>query len=167
VSPFRDRVRLPSERHQVILPLVAEATKRFRANLHNGLHMPTWNAVTLPDAPPPKGPYSPAVRAGPFVFVSGQVPRNPVTGELVGTDVATQTRQTLSNVQRLLEESGASLRDVVSVIIYLANVDDWGTMNSVYTDFFKSPYPSRTAIGAELRDILVEISAVAYVGGNS
>ena len=121
----------------------------------------------MPDAPPPKGPYSPAVRAGAFVFVSGQTPRDPVTGDLVGDDVAAQTRQTLSNVQRLVEQAGASLRDVVSVTIYLADVDDWGAMNSVYTEFFSSPFPSRTAVGAELRDILVEISAVAYVGGGS
>ena len=126
--------------------------------------MPHWNAVSLADAPPPKGPYSPAVRAGGFVFVSGQTPRDPVTGELVGDDVATQTRQTLSNVQRLLEAAGATMRDVIGVTIYLADVDDWGTMNSVYTQFFSSPYPSRTAVGSELRDILVEISAIAYVG---
>lgn len=126
--------------------------------------MSNWNAVSLPDVPPPKGPYSPAVRAGGFVFVSGQTPRDPVTGELVGDDVATQTRQTLSNVQRLLEAAGATMRDVIGVTIYLADVDDWETMNSVYTQFFSSPYPSRTAVGSELRDILVEISAIAYVG---
>ena len=126
--------------------------------------MPNWNAVSLPDAPPPKGPYSPAVRAGGFVFVSGQTPRDPISGELVGDDVTTQTRQTLSNVQRLLEAAGATMRDVISVTIYLSDVNDWGTMNSVYTQFFSSPYPSRTAVGSELRDILVEISAIAYVG---
>jgi 2-iminobutanoate/2-iminopropanoate deaminase len=126
--------------------------------------MPNWTTFSIPDAPPPQGPYSPAVRAGGFVFVSGQTPRDPISGALVGSDVATQTRQTLSNVQRLLAEAGASMRDVISVTIYLANVNDWATMNSVYTDFFVSPYPSRTAVGAELRDILVEINAVAYVG---
>jgi 2-iminobutanoate/2-iminopropanoate deaminase len=129
--------------------------------------MPNWNPVSLPDAPPPKGPYSPAVRAGPFVFVSGQTPRDPITGDLVGHDITTQTRQTLSNVQRLLVQAGASMRDVVSVTIYLADVDDWGTMNSVYSGFFSSPFPTRTAVGAELRDILVEISAVAYMGGGA
>ena len=118
----------------------------------------------MPDAPPPKGPYSPAVRAGGFIYVSGQTPRDPVTGVLIGDDVATQTRQTLSNVQRLLTEAGASMSDVVSVIIYLTDVDDWATMNSVYTEFFVAPFPSRTAVGVSLRDILVEISAVAYVG---
>lgn len=127
--------------------------------------MPNWTAIPIPDVPAPKGPYSPAVRAGPFVFVSGQTPRDLATGELVGNDIATQTRQTLSNVQRMLTAAGASVRDVVSVTVYLTNVDDWAAMNVVYTEFFASPYPSRTAVGAELRDILVEISAVAYVGG--
>lgn len=126
--------------------------------------MPNWKSISLPDAPPPKGPYSPAVRAGGFIYVSGQTPRDPVSGALVGDDVATQTRQTLSNVQRLLTEAGASMSDVVSVIIYLTDVDDWATMNSVYTEFFAAPFPSRTAVGVSLRDILVEISAVAYVG---
>ena len=95
--------------------------------------------------------------------------RLPVTGSpsrllIVGNDVAAQTRQTLNNVQRLLAEAGASMSDVVSVIIYLTDVDDWATMNAVYTEFFSTPYPSRTAVGVALRDILVEISAVAYVG---
>ena len=124
-----------------------------------------WTPIHLSsDVPLPKGPYSPAVRAGDFIFASGQVPRDPVTGALAGDDVATQTRQTLSNVQRLLTEAGASMSDVVSVIIYLTDVDDWATMNSVYTEFFVAPFPSRTAVGVSLRDILVEISAVAYVG---
>jgi 2-iminobutanoate/2-iminopropanoate deaminase len=126
--------------------------------------MPAWTPVFLPaDVPPPKGPYSPAVRAGDFVYVSGQVPRDPVTGALAGQDVATQTRATLSNLQRVLDRAGATLADVVSVTIYLARADDWATMNGVYTEFFRTPFPSRTTVGAELREILVEISAVAYV----
>jgi 2-iminobutanoate/2-iminopropanoate deaminase len=127
--------------------------------------MPNWTSISLPSAPPPAGPYSPAVRAGDFIYVSGQVPRDPITGESVGDDIATQTRQVLSNVQQLLAQAGATMRDVISVTIYLADVDDWGAMNTVYREFFFSPFPSRTAVGAELRDILVEISAVAYVGG--
>ena len=126
--------------------------------------MPAWSAVTLPNLPPPKGPYTPAVRAGGFIYVSGQTPRDPASGELVGSDIATQTRQTLSNVQNILAQCGASMRDVVSVTVYLTDVDNWGLMNSVYTEFFSAPYPSRTAVGADLRDILVEISVVAYVG---
>jgi 2-iminobutanoate/2-iminopropanoate deaminase len=125
--------------------------------------MSNWTPVYLPDeCPRPKGPYSPAVRAGDFIYVSGQTPRDPVSGELIGDDVATQTRVTLSNVQRVLKQAGATMSDVVSVTVYLQDMRNWSTVNSVYTDFFENPYPSRTAVGCDLRDILVEISAVAY-----
>lgn len=125
--------------------------------------MPAWKPVHLPaDTPPPKGPYSPAVRAGDFVYVSGQTPRDPITGELLGSDVASQTRGTIANLQRVLEQAGAGLADVVSVTVYLQRSDDWDAMNAVYRDVFRDPYPSRTTVGADLRGILVEISAVAY-----
>ena len=124
-----------------------------------------WQAVSpSKDAPPPAGAYSPGVRAGDFVFVSGQVPKDPKTGEVVGEDIATQTRQVLANVRTVLEAAGATLDDVVSVIAYLADVDDWGTFNATYKEIFRPPYPTRTALGAQLRGILVEVSAVAYVG---
>jgi 2-iminobutanoate/2-iminopropanoate deaminase len=115
--------------------------------------------------PPPKGPYNPAVRAGGFVFVSGQTPRDPATGAVVGRTVAEQSQQTLENVRRVLDAAGATLDDVVSVTVYLADVASWDEFNSVYRNHFHDPYPSRTAVGVALRDILVEVSAVAYVGG--
>ena len=124
-----------------------------------------WRSVMLPDAPPPKGAYSPGVRAGDLVFVSGQVPRDPRTGELVGDDVATQTRQVLRNVEGVLAAAGATLKDVVSVTVYLTNVDDWSTFDGVYRETFTAPFPTRAVVGATLRGIFVEISAVAYVGG--
>lgn len=125
--------------------------------------MPQWTPVFLPaDVPPPKGPYSPAVRAGDFIYVSGQTPRDPITGELTGSDVTAQTRSTLDNVRRVLEQAGAVLEDVVSVTVYLQRSDDWDAMNSVYREVFRGPHPSRTTVGAELRGILVEISVVAY-----
>ncbi len=124
-----------------------------------------WQPVRLgDDVPPPAGAYSPAVRAGGFVFVSGQVPRDPVSGKLVGDDVESQTKQVIANVSRALQAAGASLADVVSVIVYLADIDDWGRFNTVYKEIMPQPYPTRTALGANLRGILVEISAVAYVG---
>jgi 2-iminobutanoate/2-iminopropanoate deaminase len=124
-----------------------------------------WQPVRLgDDVPPPAGAYSPAVRAGGFVFVSGQVPRDPVSGQLVGDDIESQTKQVMANVSRALEAAGASLSDVVSVIVYLADIDDWGRFNTVYKELMPQPYPTRTALGASLRGILVEISAVAYVG---
>ena len=130
-----------------------------------------WTPVTLaPDAsgraaPPPKGAYSPGVRAGGFVFVSGQVPRDPRTGALVGEDdVRTQTRQTLANVAGVLAAAGASLADVVSVTVHLADVGDWAAFDAVYRETFAPPYPTRTVVGAALRGILVEVTAVAYLG---
>ena len=124
-----------------------------------------WQSIMLPDAPTPKGAYSPGVRAGDLVFVSGQVPRDPRTGELVGDDIAEQTRQVLRNVRGVLEASGAAISDVVSVTVYLTDVDHWGTFDTVYRETFRPPYPTRTAVGASLRGILIEISAVAYVSG--
>jgi 2-iminobutanoate/2-iminopropanoate deaminase len=127
-----------------------------------------WQPVRLgDDVPAPVGAYSPAAKAGGFVFVSGQVPRDPVTGKLVGDDVEGQTKQVVANVQRALRAAGADLSDVVSVIVYLADIDDWGRFNEAYKTLMPQPYPTRTALGANLRGILVEMSAVAFVGAAS
>ena len=124
-----------------------------------------WTPVTLgPEVPPPKGAYSPGVRAGDFVYVSGQVPRDPRSGELVGAeDFAAQARQVLANVRGVLEASGASLRDVVSVTVWITDVDNWGTWDAVYREHFSPPFPARAVVGASLRGILVEMGAVAHV----
>lgn len=114
------------------------------------------------DVPPPVGAYSPAARAGDFVFVSGQIPRDPASGQLIGDDIETQTKQVMRNVERALGIAGATLADVVSVVVYLADVDDWGKFNTVYKTLMPTPFPTRTALGANLRGILVEVSAVAY-----
>jgi 2-iminobutanoate/2-iminopropanoate deaminase len=128
----------------------------------------SWQPAFLPaDVPKPVGAYSPAVRAGDFVFISGQVPRDPRTGTLPGEDIDSQVRLVLANLKGALAAAGASLDDVVSVTAYLANVDDWGRFNDIYRDTFRAPYPTRTAVGANLRGILVEVSAVAYLGRRS
>lgn len=124
-----------------------------------------WQPVRLgAEVPTPAGAYSPAARAGRFVFVSGQIPRDPVTGELAGEDIESQTRQVIQNVERALAAAGATLSDVVSVIVYLADANDWGAFNAAYKELMPQPYPTRTAVGAQLRGILVEVSAIAYVG---
>ena len=124
-----------------------------------------WQPVSLgSEVPAPVGAYSPAVRAGPFIFVSGQVPRDPVTGELIGNDVESQTAQVVKNLERVLNAAGASLSDIVSVIVYLENIEDWGRFNTAYKALMPAPYPTRTALGAGLHGFIVEISAVAYVG---
>lgn len=122
-----------------------------------------WQPVTARgDGPTPAGAYSPAVRAGDFVYVSGQVPRDPRTGETVPGGIEEQTRQTLENVRAVLSGAGATLSDVVAVTAYLADPELWGRFNAVYQEVFRPPYPTRTAVGANLRGFLVEITVVAY-----
>ena len=118
--------------------------------------------VYLERVPRPVGPYSPAVRAGDFVYVSGQVPRDPASGQLAGEDTVSQAESVLGNLRRTLEAADASLEDVVSVTVYLVDPLEWGAFNEVYRRYFEEPFPSRTVVGAELRGIRVEISAVAY-----
>lgn len=125
-----------------------------------------WSPITPgADAKPPAGAYSPALRAGPFIFLSGQVPKDPATGRLIGEDVQAQTHTVMQNCRRLLEAAGASLDDVVSVTAYLASMDDWQAFDDIYRTYFTEPRPTRTTVGAELRGFLVEISIVAYRPG--
>jgi 2-iminobutanoate/2-iminopropanoate deaminase len=110
------------------------------------------------------GAYSPAVRAGEFLFLAGQAPLDPATGEVIGTDVASQTHAVLDRVERVLGAAGASLRDVVAVTAYLADIEDWDSFNEAYKTRFAEPYPARTTVGAGLHGFLVEISVTAYLG---
>ncbi len=124
----------------------------------------TWTPVFLPaDVPLPAGAYSPAARAGDFLYASGQVPRNLRTGAVVGTTVEEQAHQVIANLEEVLAAGGATLDDVVSTVIYLTNEEDWGAVNDIWKAAFTAPYPSRTTVGARLRGILIEISAVAYL----
>jgi 2-iminobutanoate/2-iminopropanoate deaminase len=126
----------------------------------------TWSPIYLPaDIPRPVGAYSPGVRAGDFLYVSGQVPRDPRTGALIGTTVEEQAQQVIANLSAVLHAGGASLHDVISTVIYLENEQDWPVVNEFWKTAFAAPYPSRTTVGARLRGILIEVSAVAYVPG--
>ena len=123
----------------------------------------TWTPVPLAGFPPPAGAYSPGVRAGNLYFVSGQTPRDTATGAIVGSHVSEQARITLANLERVLVAGGATLSQVVSVTVYLADENDWGTFDQIYRTIFSPPYPVRAVVGAELRGILIEISAIAYL----
>jgi 2-iminobutanoate/2-iminopropanoate deaminase len=119
-----------------------------------------WTPVNLGKAP--IGAYSPAARAGDFLFLSGQVPTDE-RGEVIGSDVATQTNAVLDRVERLLGHAGAKLSDVVSVTAYLADINEWDAFNDAYKARFQQPYPARTTVGAGLHGFLVEISVTAYL----
>ncbi len=111
----------------------------------------------------PAGAYSPAVRAGDFVFASGQVPRDPKTGALLGNTVEEQTRGVFDNIRRVLEAAGTSLDNVVSVSAFLTDMGNWEAFDAVYREQFKPPFPTRTTIGCQLHGVLVEITVIARV----
>ena len=119
--------------------------------------------LTPPGIATPRGPYTPAVRAGDFVFLSGQVPVDPATSQFSSGDIQHETRLTLSNMKRLLEGVGSSLADVVKVGVYLADGADFAAMNEVYVEFFGESKPARTTIVCSfMADIKIEIDCVAY-----
>ena len=121
--------------------------------------------IFTPGAPAPRGPYSPAVRAGDFIYVSGQAAVDPVTGHALLGDVKSETRQTLNNIKANLEGCGASMADVIKCQVYLTNIADFASMNEVYAEFFGSTKPARTTVGVAalpLSGAKVEIDAVAY-----
>lgn len=115
-------------------------------------------------APAAIGPYSQAIRADKFVFVSGQLPIDPATGEFAGDDIAAQTRQSLINIQNILASEGLTMANVVKTTVLLKNISDFGAMNEVYASFFEGDCPARAAfeVAALPKAALVEIEAIAY-----
>ena len=122
--------------------------------------------VSTPQAPAAIGPYSQAIRAGEFLFVSGQIPLNPATGELVGGSIADQTHRVFANLGAILAASGASFDHVVKTTVYLADMSEFAAMNDVYASYFGAPAPARATIQAARlpRDVRVEIDLIAYLG---
>ncbi len=120
--------------------------------------------VSTEKAPGAIGPYSQAVIAGGFIYVSGQLPIDPKTGEFAGTTAKAQTEQSLANVKAILEEAGYAMSDIVKATVYLDNIADFGEMNEVYNSFFEAPYPARAAFAVETlpKHALVEIEVIAY-----
>ena len=123
-------------------------------------------AIRTDNAPAAVGPYSQGIRAGSLVFTSGQLPADPSTGELVRDDIVKATQQCLKNIRAVVETSGARMEDVVKVTIFLADMADFATVNTVYESFFPPPAPARSCIqvGALPKEARIEIEAIACVG---
>lgn len=127
--------------------------------------MCSLQAIVTDEAPKAIGPYSQGVLAGDFLFVSGQIPLNPVTGALVEGDIQNQTHQVLQNIRAILKKAGLDMQHVVRADVFLLDLNDFQAMNSVYASYFSSsPQPARQTVQvAELpRGSRIEISCIAY-----
>jgi 2-iminobutanoate/2-iminopropanoate deaminase len=121
------------------------------------------NVISTDKAPAAIGPYSQAIEVNGLVYTSGVIPVNPATGEIVGDSAAQQADQAIGNLKNLLEAAGTSMSNVVKTVVFIKNMDDFGTINEVYGKYFPSPYPARSCVEvARLpKDVLIEIEAIA------
>jgi 2-iminobutanoate/2-iminopropanoate deaminase len=122
--------------------------------------------VLTANAPAPIGPYNQAIRAGDYLFCSGQIPLDPQSGAIVGADVAAQTRQVMHNLGAVLEAAGARFDDVVKTTIFLIDMNDFAAVNAVYGESFGATPPARSTVevSALPRGVRVEIEAIAIIG---
>ena len=121
--------------------------------------------VSTDKAPAAIGPYSQAIACGELVFCSGQIPLDPLTGEMVGDEIVAQTTQALANLGAVLEASGSSRDRVIKTTVLLADMNDFAQMNAVYAEFFGEHKPARAAFQVSRlpKDALVEIEAIAKI----
>ena len=121
--------------------------------------------ISTKKAPAAIGPYSQAIQVGNLVFTSGQIPMDPSTGSFVKGGIKEQTRQSLTNVKAILEESGLSMSNVVKTTVFMADMNDFADMNTVYAEFFSEPYSARSAVAVKTlpKGALVEIEVVAAI----
>ena len=121
--------------------------------------------INTSSAPQAIGPYSQAVKAGGFVFVSGQIPLDPATGEVISGSIEEETARVLDNIKAVLGAAGLDLDDVVKTTIYLTDLGDFARVNEVYSGYFTSEPPSRATVGVAAlpRGVRVEIDAIAVV----
>lgn len=122
-------------------------------------------AVSTASAPRAIGPYSQAIRAGSLLFVSGQVPIDPATGQIVSGDIAAQTHRVFQNIGEILKAGGASFDHVVRTTVFLADMNDFAAMNDVYATYFTAPAPARATVQVSRlpRDARVEIDVIASI----
>lgn len=121
--------------------------------------------VNTSDAPAPIGPYSQAVQAGGFLFISGQVAINPATGNVEAGDIAGEAEQVMKNLQAILQKANLSFANVVKTTIFLSDMNHFGTVNSIYAGYFTSDFPARETVAVKglPKNVNVEISMIALV----
>jgi len=121
--------------------------------------------VSAIDAPQAIGPYSQAVKAGDFIFLSGQIPLDPQTGAVLGESIQAQTRRVMENVRAVLLEAGAAFSDVVQATVYLKNMSDFDEFNAVYGEYFSMEPPARACVEVSSlpKNVMVEVAATAML----
>jgi 2-iminobutanoate/2-iminopropanoate deaminase len=127
--------------------------------------MSNREAITTAEAPGAIGPYSQAIKAGGFVFVSGQIPLDPASGQLIEGGITEQTHRVLKNLDAILRAAGTSFSHVVKTTVYLADMSEFATMNAIYAEYFPAPAPARATVQAARlpRDVKVEIDVIALL----
>lgn len=120
-------------------------------------------AIETQQAPAAIGPYSQAIEAGGTIYVSGQLPINPATGQFAEGGIKELTRQSLTNMQHILQQAGCDMQHVVKTSVFLADMNDFAEMNKVYAEFFKAPFPARSAVAVKTlpKGARVEIECIA------
>ncbi len=122
--------------------------------------------ITTNAAPAAIGPYSQAVKTGDFLFISGQLPLNPTTGEIIDSDIEAQTRQVIENMKSIVASAGMSLDNIVKTTVFLKDIGLFARMNKVYQEYFTSSPPARTTVAVSRlpKDALIEIEAIVFTG---
>ena len=122
--------------------------------------------VTAAGAPRAIGPYSPALKVGNLLFLSGSIPLDPVSGQLVSGGIVEQTTRVMENIKTLLEAAGASFNNVARTTVFMVDLAEFGSMNDVYSKYFTAPYPARSTVQVVKlpRDVRVEIDVIAVLG---
>ena len=122
--------------------------------------------ITTDKAPKAIGPYSQGVLAGDFLFVSGQIPIDPKTNQIIEGDIALQTKQVLENIKGILESCGASMNNVVKATLYIKDMDEYGRINEVYSAYLGNVQPARSTVEVKRlpKDVRIEIDVIALVG---
>jgi 2-iminobutanoate/2-iminopropanoate deaminase len=122
--------------------------------------------VTAAGAPKAIGPYSPALKVGNLLFLSGSIPLDPVSGQLVSGGIVEQTTQVMENIKSLLEAAGASFHNVARTTVFMVDLGEFAQMNEIYANYFSAPYPARSTVQVVKlpKDVRVEIDVIAVLG---
>ncbi|HOV27922.1 MAG TPA: RidA family protein [Pseudobacteroides sp.] len=121
--------------------------------------------LTTKKAPEAIGPYSQAIKAGNLLYTSGQIPIDPATGQIVQGGIEAQTKQVLENINAILVNAGSSFKNVIKTTVFVKDMNDFTTINNIYGQYFKDPYPARSLVEvARLpKDVLIEIEVIALI----